>query len=489
MTTPAGLVAEDGSVVPPSFYGFDSTSVDGLGRTQAVISNPKIRLASVIVRGSQLRLEVQEAVSDASLSWATDQVTELSLTVADPEFAIWRTGQFARDTLVVYRDPPAKDVRLRITAVDLDGGSAGTGGFVVKARSEAAWKLKRRQGPLVMPKASPTQFVEAEAKACGLKVVAQPSATRVQVARDVPAEGEGSRGSQRPSSWTTIQRLAGELGYLVFEFGDTIYFGKPSWLMARPGEPVTVSVPFSRGVAEQYAAISIPQISVSEDAEEPVTVQGVELHRSRASEVRPGKVLHLRGLHPFIVKYLITSLELPLLGTGNVTFSASTPIDPPPQPPQETTASTNRSKDSGGSSPDANSSGAARQSGTRSAMDFVTVALSQAGDRYVFGAEARKTDPDPDAFDCSELIEWACARVGLTFVDGSAAQIAAAKPISVDQGFRTRGALLYKPGHIGISLGDGRSMEARNARAGVGVFRARDIRWTRAGLVPGLRYQ
>ena len=52
----------------------------------------------------------------------------------------------------------------------------------------------------------------------------------------------------------------------------------------------------------------------------------------------------------------------------------------------------------------------------------------------------------------------------------------------------TRGALLYKPGHIGISLGDGRSVEARNPTDGVGIFRAADIAWTQGGLVPGLRY-
>jgi hypothetical protein len=85
-------------------------------------------------------------------------------------------------------------------------------------------------------------------------------------------------------------------------------------------------------------------------------------------------------------------------------------------------------------------------------------------------------------------VQWALGRVGVAFVDGSSSQIAACKPISVATALRTRGALLYKVGHIGISLGDGRSIEARNPSAGVGVFRAADIAWTHGGLVPALRY-
>jgi cell wall-associated NlpC family hydrolase len=460
--------------------------VDRIGTSNtAEVVDPRIRLGYVIVRGGQLRLEVQEAVTDASLSWSTDEVTQLAMTVADPELAIWRTGQFAKDTLVAYREPPMPDIRLRITSVTVDGGPAGTGGFTVNARSEARWLLMRRQGPLVMPKASPSAFVLAECKAVGVKAVVQPSATRTQIARDVPKQGESSRGAAKPSSWTTFQRLAGEEGFYLFEFGGTVYFGKPSWLIAR-AEAVTVSVPHVKGVDNRFAALTIPSFSMSEDSEVPVEISGISLHKSRFGEVAPGKAVHMRGLHPFIAKYLITSLSMPLLGPGFLDLAASTPHDPPPQPPEQASSSGGGGFASVDGSID--SAAAATQTGTKSALDFVTIALSQKGDRYVFGAEASLSSANPSAFDCSELIEWALARTGIRFVDGSANQIARCKQISVPQAIRTRGALLYKPGHIGISLGNGQTMEARNSRAGVGVFKAADIKWTAGGLVPGLRY-
>ena len=62
---------------------------------------------------------------------------------------------------------------------------------------------------------------------------------------------------------------------------------------------------------------------------------------------------------------------------------------------------------------------------------FVEIARKQVGKPYVFGAEAAPNDPDPPAFDCSELVEWACARVGVAFPDGTWNQIAACKRIAV----------------------------------------------------------
>lgn len=126
---------------------------------------------------------------------------------------------------------------------------------------------------------------------------------------------------------------------------------------------------------------------------------------------------------------------------------------------------------------------------TRTTQEFLWNALGQQGKSYVFGAEVRMNDPSPNAFDCSELIEWAAARAGVRVPDGSINQINAATPMSVDEAMRTPGALLFRrgdPNHIAISLGDGRTIEARGRRYGVGIFDASGRGWTRAGTIPGL---
>lgn len=451
--------------------------------------DPRTRLGRVFVHGNRLSAEFSEVVIDASLSWSTTEITQLSLTVNDPGFVLWRKGIFAKGVAMLYREPGMDDVELRVAATTLDGGAAGLGGFTVLARSAGVQKLRRRRGAKVMRKASPTDFVEAECKAAGLKVVAQKTATRGQVARDVAAKGdEDTQGADKPSSWTTFLRLAEEVGFVCFEFMGTVYFAKPTWLIENDAEPVQVALPL-RGAEEAWASRTMPTINDSEDASAPVSISGIELEPSRLGEVRPGGALRLRGLPPFNDKYLITSMTLPLLGTGGIDVSAETPINPEPQPPEKSGGSSGGYDDGKPGSESAGTAAAgAVQAGSKSALDFVRIALSASNASYVFGAEALSSDPSPSALDCSELIQWALGRMGVAFVDGSANQIAAARPIPVATALRTRGALLYKVGHIGISMGDGRSVEARNPSAGVGVFRAADIAWTRGGLVPALRY-
>ena len=133
-------------------------------------------------------------------------------------------------------------------------------------------------------------------------------------------------------------------------------------------------------------------------------------------------------------------------------------------------------------------------------QEFVRSALAQAGDRYVFGSEANPNDPDPKVFDCSELTQWAAHRAGVDLPDGSWLQYRTLAQqggaMSVEQALKTPGALLFhfsssptdggRPGeaHVAISLGDGRTIEARNSRAGVGVFSAQGMRFNYAAAIP-----
>jgi hypothetical protein len=138
----------------------------------------------------------------------------------------------------------------------------------------------------------------------------------------------------------------------------------------------------------------------------------------------------------------------------------------------------------------------------RTPQGVVAWALTQAGDPYVLGAEASPNDPNPPRFDCSELVEWACARAGVKFVDGAYNQFSACKRagklISVGEALFTPGALLFvaKCGacgggggnHVAISQGNGKTIEARGRAYGVGEFPATRRSWTHAGLIPGLNY-
>src|SRR5262249_20316728 len=116
---------------------------------------------------------------------------------------------------------------------------------------------------------------------------------------------------------------------------------------------------------------------------------------------------------------------------------------------------------------------------------FLQHALAQTGDAYNHH-ETDLHDPDPHSFDCSELVQWAAAQVGINLPDGSWNQAQFMKDhgalISVDQALHTPGALLLRspmdshgnfsggPGHVAISLGNGMTIEARGTAYGVGSW-------------------
>ena len=425
------------------------------------------RLAAVILRGKNLTGDLRDAVIGASLSIGTDEVTELSLTFVDPDLRIARTGLVTTDASV-----DLLDLRLLVSAVNLGPGPAGTGQIVADCRPRGIDKLKARRGALVMRRASPSTFVTVEGKAAGLTVVAEPTATRPQVSRDVPAAGE-SYGDDPPSSWTTIRRLADELGFLVFEVAGTLYFGRPTWLIAK--------LPSIRvgwlGEAEATRALSVPDVRRSKDGRN--LVEGsVELPYSRLDEARPGRALALYGTPGYLGRYLITSVEAELAAVDEpITVSFASPVNPTPNPPDPTDGAT---KSPDGKTPNAD------------VATFMRLLLAQVGDVYRLGVEVDLTADDPDAWDCSELVQWAAARCGVTFPDGSAAQLAACQKAgtmlrTVDAGLRQRGALLFHPGHVAISLGDGRVVEAANAKSGVTTNPGAG-RFTSAALLPGLTY-
>ncbi len=145
---------------------------------------------------------------------------------------------------------------------------------------------------------------------------------------------------------------------------------------------------------------------------------------------------------------------------------------------------------------------ATAQAGGDSLQRFLESALAQTGDRYVYGAEVRLGDPNPTAFDCSELVEWAAHQAGVRVPDGAWAQYQhlhqAGTLIPVDEAIRTPGALLFsfssdpngpsRPSHahVAISLGNGTTIEAYGTEYGVGSFDATTRRFTYAAVIPGI---
>jgi hypothetical protein len=130
---------------------------------------------------------------------------------------------------------------------------------------------------------------------------------------------------------------------------------------------------------------------------------------------------------------------------------------------------------------------------------FLDKAVAQSGDKYIFGAEVKLDDPNPSTFDCSELVEWASHQAGVKMPDGALNQYrhlnSEHSTMSVEQAMHTPGALLFsfdadpisgKPTHchVAISLGNGKTIEAKGTQYGVGSWEANTKRFQYAGYMP-----
>lgn len=429
------------------------------------------------------------AATSGHIDLTTDQVSQVDIVFPDPR------GFGIAERFPLRTDAAWYDLPLRVADKKWGPGSGGSlEQLTVSCRSDGAERMREYDAlgrSIVFTNMSPTELMNERALVSGLLFVGKGSVRRPQITR----HGKGdTQQDQSESDWDLGQRLAKEEGFWAFESSGVYYFAPPSWLVSKMPRFAVQWSPGAAVPAGVVEPLGCPDADISSD-EKPgqvdVRTLSLQLPREVGEQVRPGMAIDFAGIPGweagggFDGRYLVTRVSWDL--NGGITpasVEATQPVDPVPEPP-----STEEVEDT---SP----TGAPRFTNTPltggpSALDFVTVALGQVGKPYDYGAEADPNDADPSAFDCSELVQWAAARVGVDFVDGSYAQLAGVERITVDQARLIRGALLFpQPDahHVAISLGDGaHTVEAKGRAYGV-VQGDIGSRFGAAGLIPGLDY-
>lgn len=94
---------------------------------------------------------------------------------------------------------------------------------------------------------------------------------------------------------------------------------------------------------------------------------------------------------------------------------------------------------------------------------------AQIGKPYIFGYEVDLNDPNPKAFDCSELIEWFFHQLGFAVPDGTWQQyrdsVAVDSPMDFDVNFLLKNG--KTPFHVVIKLDENMIVQARGSSYGV----------------------
>lgn len=181
-----------------------------------------------VIKGINRGIDLSERVTAARLSFANDQVSQIVIEIEDPGLHLYRSDLFTIGAEVLYEDIP-----FVVSSCVLGDGQARRGGLTVTVRSAVIQGLKDLQHQFTLRNATPAEYVVHEVGLIGGLVVAQQDETmRTDIPRDFKAPGQIYTIDETPSAWTTIQKLAQQVGYMVYEAFGIIFFCKPSWLFA-----------------------------------------------------------------------------------------------------------------------------------------------------------------------------------------------------------------------------------------------------------------
>lgn len=470
--------------------------------------DPATHADGFIIRGKPAETTILfDGLTTGSVSLTTEQVSEFALSI--PPGGAIHDGPWTEITNLLEIDTPVDwfDLQLVVESKSWGPGPSGQALYTARMRDAGASKLRAINAAAERDWAnqSPTEVLQELAGEAGLRYVARGTYTRDQIIRKGEVAASGSTHAKpAESSYELGQRLAKEEGFWFFISGGVMYFAPPSWLIARMprfgADLGGVGAPSDGAGTNQTGVMGMPTCDYTrpEDLQPgmPSRKVTIDLPRRWGEQVRPGFGCDFQGPPGFIGTYIVTSISWPIDGgIAPAKIDLQDPTDPVPEPdtqnPADGTDATSADPTLTGSGGTTLNLPAARAG--HSAMDMTTIALRQVGDRYVYGAETSPDDPDPSAFDCSELIQWACSQVGVMFADGDGAQIAAIERAhlvrTVEQASRIRGAFLWFPGHCAISLGDGRTtVEARGRAYGVVQAPIAGRGFQKGGLIPGLIY-
>jgi cell wall-associated NlpC family hydrolase len=459
--------------------------------------------------------ELGEAIVGGTVDFSINAISQVSVELSDPDFTLHKRYNLQPDG-----DLHLFDLPYRIVQYTLKQGP-GAPHITLTAQPEGVVQM-RENSPAARNDISPTDYMQQIATAAGLKFVGEASAVAGSIG---PAQVPDTRGTgiltsaqtttpTRPeSAWDIGQRLASVLGFYAFEAAGTFYFASANYLQNR-GQEVQFSVDdetFGPSYGPVFRAMGMPTVTVTkqdlakrklkrstkshrvEIVEMNINITGT-IARDEGINLRPTMRIRWTGIGPILtgVSELVTRVTWDLgSSTAPVTVESGRLPDKigTGRTEADDTASTFGTSGTGGSTitvvgPKPN------------ILDFVTECLRQVGNKYTWGGE------DPlGGFDCSGLVEWAASQFGVVLPRTAGPQYAAVQKagltMTVEQAFKTRGAVLYRapnavPGlgeHIVVSLGDGKhTIEARGSAYGVVEGPITGRTWTGAGKLPGFTY-
>lgn len=418
-----------------------------------------------------VRLE-QTVTGEPTITRSMDGGSVIVLTASDELVdgvrRLRQSGALSRSW--VHLGPAENRLTFRLHRVEVDGEDV-----TLTFLDEPVKLLKAQRGRYVNPPGrSRLDFVRHLCGQVAVPVVSPDTAPPAAVAPERGTEQD----PDGQDSWDAIRKSAEDVAWRAFSSGRALHIGPDDWLLTR--QPAVE-------VQARTGPVGDITWTMDEGLDADTLTYKVDLPDDALPwGASPGQPVLIAGEGPADGPWLVKEYTGPLLGTGRrgtVTCERRQQALPEPVP--------DAAEDSGDTSTlaaagPAGSGGSGAPAATGDRERFVQAALRRANGRpYLWGGSG------PGAYDCSGLVQEAARDAGRVLGKPAASQSATVRRsgtvISVAEALRTRGALLFRigtnPNHVAISLGDGRTVEARSRRDGCGVFGgAAGRKWTGGGV-------
>lgn len=276
---------------------------------------------SIAIRGKDLQAYfLWDQIVSGSVSLSTQQITQMTLAFREATDR-WPTlgGGFLQ--VSGGYGPDVSSASCDIGKLSLQIGSIGvaplgaSAKITLEARSLGGQRLKVNTDPSTLSNVSYSQWVRAKVESLGMKYQGEGSPPVAQVGN-----------SNGQDSWTTIQKLAGDLGFWAFEAAGTFYFARPSWLLEATAKMWVAN--WREQDDPNNPLLELPTLLRDGDSgKTTVTVR----YRPGYDGMKPGDGLILSGIPGFEATYIITGVDLDFGPQGVVTVKAETPVDPTPK--------------------------------------------------------------------------------------------------------------------------------------------------------------
>jgi surface antigen len=285
------------------------------------------RLKQITVSGSAMSAQVSGVCVAATLSLSNSQVTEMTMSFQDThDLDLFTSKVFSRGASIRYGD-----WQLVCNGVQLKRGTAGPL-LAVTAPSKFVTALRKQTGAKSWGSTSVSAWVAGEAEALGMKPFVQPGLGTKTIARVKPEAGEAPE-----STWDVMTQLAREIGVWLFEYGTTLVFAKPSYLVKSSFKRKTWALRWDDFYSYSAGMDGMPEYSDDPDADLPETLT-VKLVSADADTARTGDAVTLSGRNvgPMGGTWIVNAVSFPMKAADVVTLTCQRPIDPTPEPPQDT---------------------------------------------------------------------------------------------------------------------------------------------------------